>query len=144
MSATVLQIADSVVAELNAADLSKKGFTATRLYVPNFDLEDMKELRVSVVPRDVEYLPLDRASNKLHATIDIAVQKKFSKGDTKEIDPLVAFVEEIADYFRLKRLSSFVAARCIKVENSVLYSTEHWLQFNQFTSLLSLTFEMAK
>lgn len=144
MSATVLQIADSVVAELNATEFSRDGFNATRLYVPNFDLEDMKELRVSVVPREVEYLPLDRASNKFHATVDVAVQKKFSKGDTSEIDPLVAFVEEIADYFRLKRLSSFVAARCIKVENSVLYSTEHWLQFNQFTSLLSLTFELAK
>ena len=54
------------------------------------------------------------------------------------------FVEELADYFRLKRLNSFVAARCIKVENAVLYSTEHWTQFNQFTSLLALTFELAK
>jgi hypothetical protein len=141
--ATVIQIADSVVAEINAAELSKK-VTATRLYVPDFDLEDMKELRVSVVPREVEYLPLDRATNKFHATIDVAVQKKFSKGDTKEIDPLVYLVEEIADYFRLKRLNSYVAARCIKVENSVLYSTEHWTQFNQFTSLLTLTFELAK
>ena len=144
MSATVLHIADSVVAELNAADFSIDNIEAKRLYVPNFDLEDMKELRVTVVPREVEYLPLDRASNKLHAMVDIAVQKKFSKGDANEIDPLVAFVEEIADYFRLKRLSSFVAARCVKVENSVLYSTEHWLQFNQFTSLLTLTFELSK
>lgn len=142
--ATVIQIADSVVAEINAADLSKKNINAARLYVPDFDLEDMKELRVSVVPREVEYLPLDRATNKFHATIDVAVQKKFSKGDAKEIDPLVFFVEEIADYFRLKRLNSYVAARCIKVENAVLYSTEHWTQFNQFTSLLSLTFELAK
>jgi hypothetical protein len=141
--ATVIQIADSVVAEINAAELSKK-VTAARLYVPNFDLEDMKELRVSIVPREVEYLPLDRATNKYHATIDVAVQKKFSKGDAKEIDPLVHFVEEIADYFRLKRLNSYVAARCIKVENAVLYSTEHWTQLNQFTSLLSLTFELAK
>ncbi|WP_413431564.1 hypothetical protein [Crateriforma spongiae] len=141
--ATVIQIADSVVAELNAADLSKNP-TAQRLYVPDFDLEDMKELRVTVVPREVGYLPLDRATNKYHATIDVAVQKKFSKGDAKEIDPLVVYVEEIADYFRLKRLNSFVAARCIKVENAVLYSTEHWTQFNQFTSLLTLTFELAK
>ena len=51
------------------------------------------------------------------------------------------FVEELADYFRLKRLNSFVA---VKVENSVLYSSEHWTQFNQFTSLLTLTFELAK
>ncbi len=85
-----------------------------------------------------------RVSLMVDDTLDIAVQKKFSKGDANEIDPLVAFVEEIADYFRLKRLSSFVAARCVKVENSVLYSTEHWLQFNQFTSLLTLTFELSK
>jgi len=96
------------------------------------------------VPREVEYLPLDRVSNKYHATIDVAIQKKFSKGTPTEIDPLVRFVEELADYFRLKRLNSFVAARCIKVENAVLYSTEHWTQFNQFTSLLTLTFELAK
>ena len=86
--ATVIQIAESVVAEINAGDFSKKNLAAQRLYVPNFDLEDMKELRVTVVPREVEYLPLDRASNKFHATIDVAVQKKFSKGDAKEIDPL--------------------------------------------------------
>jgi hypothetical protein len=142
--ATVIQIAESVVAEINAGDFSKKNLSAQRLYVPNFDLEDMKELRVTVVPREVEYLPLDRATNKFHATIDVAIQKKFSKGDAKEIDPLIFFVEELADYFRLKRLNSYVAARCIKVENAVLYSTEHWTQFNQFTSLLTLTFELAK
>lgn len=139
----MLQIAECVVTELNAAELSLK-IKAARLYVPDFDLEDMKELRVSVCPRDVQYLPLDRISNKLHATIDIAIQKKFAKGDAKEIDPLVALCEQIADYFRLKRLNSFVAARCIKVDNSVLYSTEHWQQLNQFTSLLTLTFELAK
>ncbi len=54
---TVLQVADSVVAQLNAADFDHE-FIAERLYVPNFDLEDMKELRVSVVPRDVELLPM--------------------------------------------------------------------------------------
>ena len=140
---TVLQIADSVTAQLNVASLSKS-FTAERLYVPNFELEDMKELRVSVVPRDVELGPLDREQNRVHARIDVAVQKKFSTGNNSEIDPLVAFVEEVADLFRLKRLDSFHAARCVKVEHSVLYSTEHWEQLRQFTSLLTLTFELAK
>jgi hypothetical protein len=59
---TVLQVADSVTAQLNAAEFDFE-FVAERLYVPNFDLEDMKELRVSVVPRDVELLPHDRAHN---------------------------------------------------------------------------------
>ncbi len=140
---TILEIADSVVAQLNAADLSQS-IDAERLYVPNFDLEDMKELRVSVVPREVQFLPMDRSQSRYHGKIDIAVQKKFKDGDNSEIDPLVALVEEIADVFRMKRLDSLVAARCIHVENSVLYSTEHWEQLRQFTSLLTLTFELAK
>jgi hypothetical protein len=78
---TVLQIADSVTAQLNAAAFDFE-FVAERLYVPNFDLEDMKDLRVSVVPRDVELLPLDRAHNRYHCRVDVAVQKKFSNGTT--------------------------------------------------------------
>lgn len=140
---TVLQVADSVTAQLNAAEFDFE-FVAERLYVPNFDLEDMKELRVSVVPRDVELLPHDRAHNRYHCRVDVAVQKKFSKGTNEEIDPLVDLVEKIADEFRLKRLVSFPAVRCIKAEHAVLYSSEHWEQLRQFTSLLTLTFELAR
>ena len=103
---TVLQVADSVTAQLNAAEFDFE-FVAERMYVPNFDLEDMKELRVTVVPRDVELFPHDRAHNKYHCRVDVAVQKKFSKGTNEEIDPLVDLVEKIADEFRLKRLDSF-------------------------------------
>jgi hypothetical protein len=140
---TVLQIADSATAQLNAADFDFK-FVAERLYVPNFDLENMKDMRVSVVRRDVELLPLDRARNRYHCRVDVAVQKKFSKGTNDEIDPLVDLVERIADEFCLKRLVSFQAARCIKAEHAVLYSSEHWRQLRQFTSLLTLTFELAR
>ena len=132
-----------MTAGLNAARLSQ-AFIAQRLYVPNFDLEDMKELRVTVVPRELELSPLDREQNCVHARIDVAVQKKFNSGTNAEIDPLVGFVEEVADLFRLKRLASFHAARCVKVEHTVLYSCEHWEQLRQFTSLLTLTFELAK
>jgi hypothetical protein len=71
--------------------------------------------------------------------VDVAVQKKFSKGTNEEIDPLVDLVEKIADEFRLKRLVSFQAARCVKAEHAVLYSSEHWEQLRQFTSLLTLS-----
>ncbi|MEO1617496.1 MAG: hypothetical protein AAFV88_16710 [Planctomycetota bacterium] len=140
---TILEIADKVTAKLNAARLSQT-FEAARLYVPNFDLSDLKELRVTVVPREIDVLPHDRANNKVHAMIDVAVQKKFKKGDAAEIDPLVQFVEEVGDEFRLKRLTDFPQARCVKVQNSVLYSVEHWEQQRQFTSLLTLTFELAR
>jgi hypothetical protein len=140
---TILQIADSVTNQLNAAELGFE-FEAERLYVPNRDIEEMKPLRVSVVPRDVELLPHDRARNRCLYRIDVAIQKKFTQGTNQEIDPLLSFVEQIADEFRLKRLLSFQVARCIKVEHTVLYSSEHWEQLRLFTSLLTLTFELAK
>jgi hypothetical protein len=110
----------SVTAQINAAEFDFE-FVAERMYVPNFDLEDMKELRVTVVPRDVELFPHDRAHNKYHCRVDVAVQKKFSKGTNEEIDPLVDLVERIADEFRLKRLDSFQAARCVTPSENFRY-----------------------
>jgi len=140
---TVLNIADAVVAELNSATLSQS-VQAVRLFVPNFDLKDMKDLHVSVVPRELHVRGLDRHRNSYDAAIDLAVQKKFKKGDAAEIDPLVGLAEEIADLFRLKRLTSFPGAVWVGTDHRVLYSREHWDQFNQFTSLLTLTFRVAK
>ncbi len=139
----VLNIADSIVADLNAATLSLP-VTAHRLYVPNFQLEDMNELRVSVVPRELQISSLDRARNQHDVDIDVAIQKKFKTGDAAEIDPLVSLAEEIADFFRLQRLASFSAAIWSRTEHRVLYSQEHWDQMNQFTSLLTLTFRIAR
>ena len=141
--ATVLNVADAVVAELNAAALSQS-VTAERLYVPSFDLEDLKELRVSVVPRELASTSLDRRRDFNEAMIDVAVQKKFDKGDAPEIDPLLDLVEEIADLFRHKRLASFPAAMWTKTQHVVLYSPEHWDSLRQFTSLLTLTFKIAR
>lgn len=140
---TILQIADSVTAKLNASSLSMP-LAAERHYVPNFELTEMKVLRVSVVPRELLIAPHDRASNRYDAKIDVAVQRKFSKGDPAEIDPLLYLCEEIIDLFRMKRLDSMPEARCISVEHPVIYSVEHWEQLRQFTSLLTFTFQLAR
>lgn len=141
--ATVLQVADAVTAQINAAELSRE-VTAERLYVPNFDLADLKTMRVSVVPRELLIESLDRSSNRYNAKIDVAVQQKFSTGSHAEIDPLVDLVEEIVDLFRMKRLPSMPEARCIAVEMPVIYSPEMWDQDRTFTSLMTLTFMFAR
>ncbi len=141
--ATVLYVADAIVAALNSATLSLP-VSAQRLYVPNFDLQDTKELHVTVVPREVQITALDRRRDVHEVSVDVAVQKKFDKGDAPEIDPLVVFVEEIADLFKHARLDSFPAAMWTKTQHVVLYSVEHWEQLRQFTSLLTLTFRVAR
>jgi len=138
-----LNVADAVVAELNASQLSLP-VRAVRLYLPYFDLQEMKELHVSVVPRELHVRGLDRHRNSYDALIDLAVQKKFAEGSNQEIDPLVSFVEEIGDLFRLKRLASCPGAVWVATDHRVLYSQEHWDQMNQFTSLLTLSFRVAR
>lgn len=138
-----IDVADSLVAELNAAQLSQP-VQAVRGYVPEYDLKEMKSLRVTVVPRELSVTSVSRDRLSYDAQVDIAVQQKFAKGDNAEIDPLVNLVEEIADLFRLRRLASYPAAVWTKTEHRVLYSPEHWIELRQFTSLLTLTFKVVR
>jgi hypothetical protein len=139
----VIDIADSIVAELNSATLSMP-LTAQRHYVPSFELKDMGELHVSCVPKGLVVTKSDRNHNTNDAMVDVAVQKKFSVGDSAEIDPLLNLVEEIADYFRLRRLASYPGAHWLRTEHAPIYSQEHWDELRQFTSVLTFTFRVIR
>jgi len=138
-----IDIADAVVAELNAASLSQP-VSAERHYVPLFELPQMHELHVSVVPKGVAITKADRTHNTHDVEVDVAVQKKFEVGDAAEIDPLMNLVEEIADFFRLRRLSSYPNAHWIKTQNKPIYAQEHWDELRQFTSILTFTFRVVR
>jgi len=139
----IADIADAVVAELNAASLSQP-FEAERSYLPRFDLAEMKDLHVTVVPKGVMVLPGSRNHNQHDYSVDVAVQKKLSAADNDEIDALMGLVDEIADHFRMKRLDSLRAAVWVKTENEPLYAQEHMDQLRQFTSVLTFTFRMMR
>ncbi len=141
--AVITDVADALVAELNAASLSLP-LAAARHYVPSFELPDMKDLHVSIVPKGVVITKSDRSRNTNDFQIDVAVQKKFEKGDAAEIDPLMSLVEEIADFFRLRRLTAYPNAHWIKTEHAPIYSQEHWDELRQFTSVLTLTFRVVR
>lgn len=139
----VTDVAEAVKESLNAATFSQP-FTAERHYQPLFDLSEMKDLHVTVVPNAVSVHPLGRGQNRYDVKVDVAVQKKFAKGDNAELDPLIALVEEIADHFRLKRLEGFAAAMWVKTENAPVYAQEHMEQLRQFTSVVTLTFRVQR
>ena len=132
-----------MVAELAAATLSQP-VSPARKYVPLFELPEMDQLRVTVVPRGMAITRSDRRHNTHDVQVDIAVQQKFSTGEPDEIDPLVNLVEEIADLFRLKRLSSFPGAIWTKTEHNPIYAQDHWEQLRQFTSVLTLSFRVVR
>ena len=131
-------IAGAVVAELNAAPAGtfSQTFTAVRAYLPQYDLKDMKDLHVTVVPKGAVVEGAGRNACQYDYAIDVAVQKKLATTEPSEIDPLMALVEKIADFFRLRRLAA-VPAIWVRTEHTHLWAPEHMDQLRQFTSVMT-------
>ena len=141
--AVITDIAEAVKNELNAGKFSQQ-FKAVRLYQPVFELPEMKTLHVTVVPRGIEMEGAARSLVQHDYQIDVAVQKKFEKDEPTELDPLMTLVEEIIDFFRLRRLKTVSNAICVRASNKPVYSQEHMEQFRQFTSVITLAFRVLR
>ena len=139
--ATIADIAEAVKDELNDGEFSQS-FSAERHYQPVFDLADMKDLRVTVAAKGIEIAAAGRSDTQNDYQIDVAVQKKIDTADIAVVDGLMALVEEIADCFRLKRLTRYAGAVWVATENTPIYLPEHFEQMRQFTSVLTLTFRV--
>jgi hypothetical protein len=111
------------------------------MYLPAFTLEDLKDLRVSVVPRTVQMTPVTRDSLAIEYVIDVGVQKKLpADGADAAIDELLVLVEAIADHLRFKRLEGFPDAAWVGINNEPVVSSEALEQHRVFTSVLSITY----
>jgi hypothetical protein len=139
----IVNIADAVVAELNASGLLP-GVTAQRAYRPTFVLEEMKDLHVTVVPRGVEMSGVSRSMVQSDVQIDIGVQKKPMELVQAELDGLMALVEQIADHLRGRRLTGAPDASWVKTENNPIFAAEHLEQLRQFTSVLTVTYRVLR
>ena len=146
--ATAIDVADALVAALNGSEGPKygtppAGLNAARAYRPVYDLKDMKDLRVTVVPKAVEIELAGRNLAQKDVQIDVAVQKKLSGSDSggnPEIDALMDLVEEVADFVR--SAGRLAGAVWIKTENAPIYSPDHMENLRQFTSVLTFTFRL--
>jgi len=132
----IADIADAVVVALNGHSFSET-FTAVRAYRPEYDLREMADLRVTVVPKAVEMTTAGRGLAQSDIQLDLAVQKKLSSGDNTEIDTLMGIVQEIAEFIRA--IGRFGDAVWIRTENVPIYSQEHLGEMRLFTSVLTLT-----
>ncbi len=143
-----LDIADAVAAELNAApsgtfDLT---FTAERRVLPVFDLAEMAELHVSVVPRAVEIAGATRSMSQYDVQIDIGVQQKLASGDDldQRVPVLCELVDQIVTYLMRRVLQAIPGAVWVRAANEPIYAPEHLAQLRQFTSVLTLTYRITR
>ena len=134
MSSLPIQMADAVLRKIKEAF---PDIQAERRYVASLELKDTKETRIIVVPKDISYERSSRSHNNVQVVVDVALMKKFQKGDAAELDPLCELVESILKLFDSKPLGD---ALCLKAQNDPIYAQEHYEKWRQFTSLITLTF----
>jgi hypothetical protein len=141
---TIAAIADAVAAHINAGTFSQP-VSAVRMYQPAFTLEDLANLRVSVVPRTTAIAAASRDSSVFECVIDVGVQKKLpADGADAEIDALLDLVEEITDHLRLKRLPGAPEAAWAGIGHEPVVSSESLEQHRVFTSVLSVTYRVRR
>ena len=119
---TSAQIADALKASLNGASFSQP-FTAERVWLVKFTLVQLAELKVSVVPGQVTWQPMDRRRDDVRHAIDIAVQKRVDPSNNAQVDPLAALVQQIAHHCRALQLTAG-AGKVTCVERSTIPGAE--------------------
>ena len=143
-----IDIADAVASELNAAEPGtfSEDVAAQRRVLPKFELADLAALKVSVVPKGIEFEHASRDARRCDISVDIGVQQKIGKEIDSEVERLCTLVEQIADYLAARGLlaSGMSGVRFLSIANEPIYSTEHLADDLVFTSVLTVTYRTLK
>jgi len=138
MPAAILELADAVVADLNAATFSQP-FTAQRSYLPRWKLEDLGTIRVTVVPKDDAGERASRSQWQEDYQIDVAIQRKLGSDETAQLDGLILLAQEVADYFK-SRNPTGDSATLVAVAFAPLFDPDHLEKHKTLTTVVNLTF----
>jgi hypothetical protein len=138
--ALVIDIADAVVAELANGTFSQP-FTPVRRVLPEYELADLQDLRVTIVPASVEIEGASRAVCQHDVRIDIGIQKKLGTDLDTEVAQLCGLVEEICEFLKRRPLQATTPyAVWLKSANEPIYAADHLAEQRTFTSVLSVTY----
>ncbi len=124
------------IAELICDELAK--YKAELLFVPEFELHELEEMKIVVVPTATEYKTLSRSAHEELMKVQIGILKRCTEDDVKE---LLQFSQDLGLSFLNKKLGE---AMCLSVAFNPIYSAEHLRERNQFTSVIELTFKLVK
>lgn len=135
-----IDIAEAIVTQLNAAELSQT-IASERGYLPIFDLEDMDDaLHVTVVPAGDTQVALSRSMSQYDYVTEIGVQIRFpgqAFPSNENLDPFMTLVQEIRDLFNRQRLTG-ESTKAVCVGTEAAYSDDHLERLHQFTALIKL------
>ena len=142
----VIDIADAVTTELNVAPEGtfSLALVAVRKVLPVYELAELTDLKVTVVPKRMQISGGTRAASQYEISVDIGVQKKLSSDMETEVTALGTLVDQIIDYLRQRPLSAMPGVSWLNTVNEPVYAPEHLAEQRVFTSVLTVTYRAIK
>lgn len=132
-------VAQSIVESLNGASFSV-AFTATRSFKPAFDLQDLAELHVTVVPQSITPTAAIRDARQNDIVIDIGVQERVNPDDLDAMDALLELVAEIDQHLRRKPMAAAGDSQAAWLKSETQLVHAHLAQHRTFTAVIRLTY----
>jgi len=139
----IVEIADAVAAAINEGTYAEP-VNAQRAYRPLFDLEELGELKVTVVPRSVNTANLARQQSQVDCTVDVGLQQRVDAGDDARLDALLDLAEEIGDHLRHKRLPGYPQAAWVSIEHEPVVAAEHLDERSTLTTVMSVIYRVRR
>lgn len=134
----ISDVLDDVVSTINAGSL---GVTAEKKYIPQLKLSEVVTSdQVFVTPGDTAYINHTRSSTRREVQILVIVMSKTA--DNGDVEAALDLVEDIAGLF--DRDTSMPASSALwgNAENDPVYLRSNMEEMRQFTSVLTLTFNV--
>jgi hypothetical protein len=150
VTAPIIDIADAVVAALNAAanpdppvgePAFSQPFTAVRKVLPAYELADLAGVHVTVVPKGVDVTGASRSACQHDFQVDVGVQRKLGTDLEGETAAMLVLVDGIATFLRRRAMA---AAAWVRSANEPVYSPDHLAEKRLFTSVLTVTYRVMK
>jgi hypothetical protein len=138
MPAVIVQLADAIVSDLNAASFSQP-VVVQRTYLPRWKLEELATIRVSVVPKDDVGERASRAQWREDYQLDVAIQQRLGANEAAQMDGLILLGQELADYFKTRNPTGNLAT-LTAVAFAPLFDPEHLEKHKTLTTVINLTF----
>lgn len=136
-----IDIADAVVTELQSHTFSEP-IVVSRRVLPEYELAELKDLTVTVVPKSVQITNITRQPSSFDVTVDIGIQQKIGKDTDAEVQRLSGVVTELVSYLDRRPLMGLPTVQFKSIVNDPVYVPEHLSQQRLFTSILTLTYKV--
>jgi len=129
-----IDIADAVAAELSTLPM-----TVHRRVLPEFELAELKDLAVTVVPKSVQMTTVTRDATAYEVAIDIGIQRKIGKDTDAEVAVLSGVVSSIVSFLNRRSLAT-LNARFKTLANEPVYAPEMLSGKRLFLSVVTVTY----